>query len=258
MDQLIAGETHDPHALLGAHPADGRTTIRALRRGAGKVVVLVGDERLPMVRVHDVGVFEATVPGTVLDYRVEADGDVRDDPYRYPPTLGDLDLHLIGEGRHERLWEALGARVFDEGVAFTVWAPNARGVRVVGEFTGWGPDDGWPMRCLGSSGVREIFVPGSASGSATSTGPGRRALADKADLRVSAEVPPATPVAPLTYRWSMTTGWPGGRAQPHQSRCRSTRCTSARGGAGCPTPSSPTSWCRTCRTSGSPTWSSCR
>ncbi|MGK5443217.1 1,4-alpha-glucan branching protein GlgB [Micromonospora sp. URMC 105] len=222
MDQLIAGATHDPHAMLGAHPADGWTTIRVMRRGAGDVMLRIGDERHPMKRVHDVGVFETRVEGTVLDYRIEADGQVTDDPYRYPPTLGELDLHLIGEGRHERLWEALGARVFDEGVAFSVWAPNARGVRVVGDFTGWGPDDGWPMRSLGSSGVWEIFVPGARVGARYkyrilgADGQWR----DKADpLAAYAEVPPATAsvVHHSTYRWS-DADWLQRRArrQPHQ------------------------------------------
>ncbi|SCG60809.1 1,4-alpha-glucan branching protein GlgB [Micromonospora halophytica] len=222
MDQLIAGETHDPHALLGAHPTDGRTTIRAMRRGAGDVAVVVDGERHPMEQVHDVGVFEAVVPGEVLDYRIEADGRLADDPYRYPPTLGDLDLHLIGEGRHERLWEALGARVFDEGVAFSVWAPNARGVRVVGDFTGWGPDDGWPMRCLGSTGVWEIFVPDVPVGARYKY----RVLGadgqwrDKADpLATYAEVPPATAsvVHHSTYEWH-DAEWLARRAkrQPHQ------------------------------------------
>ena len=52
------------------------------------------------------------------------------------------------------------------GVAFAVWAPNAQGVRVVGDFTGWGPHDGWPMRSMGSSGVWELFVPGRVAGPA--------------------------------------------------------------------------------------------
>ncbi|SCL48479.1 1,4-alpha-glucan branching enzyme [Micromonospora citrea] len=222
MDELITGATHDPHAVLGAHPADGRTTVRTLRRGAADVALLVGGERHPMRRAHDAGVFEATVPGEVLDYRIEVDGRPHDDPYRYPPTLGELDLHLIGEGRHERLWEALGARVFDEGVAFTVWAPNARGVRLVGDFAGWGPDDGWPMRSLGSSGVWEIFVPGVGAGARYkyrilgADGQWR----DKADpLAAYAEVPPATAsvVHHSTYEWS-DADWLARRArrQPHQ------------------------------------------
>ncbi|MER7459773.1 1,4-alpha-glucan branching protein GlgB [Micromonospora sp. NPDC126480] len=222
MDQLIAGQTHDPHAVLGAHPAGGRTTIRALRRGAGDVAVLVDGERHPMKRVHDGGVFEAVVPGEVLDYRVEVDGQPHDDPYRYPPTLGELDLHLIGEGRHERLWEVLGARVFDEGVAFTVWAPNARGVRVVGDFTGWAPDDGWPMRSLGGSGVWEVFVPGVGVGARYKyriLGPDGH-WRDKADpLAAYAEMPPATAsvVHHSRYEWG-DADWLSARARrrPHQ------------------------------------------
>ncbi|MEU4567458.1 1,4-alpha-glucan branching protein GlgB [Micromonospora sp. NPDC023956] len=222
MEQLIAGAAHDPHSVLGAHPADGRTTVRTLRRGAAEVTLLADGGRHPMRRVHDAGVFEVTVPGTVTDYRVEADGTTHDDPYRHPPTLGELDLHLIGEGRHERLWEALGARVVEAGVAFAVWAPNARGVQVVGEFTGWGPDDGWPMRCLGSSGVWEILVPGATVGQRYKY----RILGadghwrDKADpMAAYAEVPPATAsvVHRSTYQWS-DAEWLARRArrQPHR------------------------------------------
>jgi len=69
-------------------------------------------------------------------------------------------VQLIAEGRHERLWTVLGANAIDEGgVAFAVWAPTAQGVRVVGDFSGWGPHDGWPMRSMGASGVWELFVP---------------------------------------------------------------------------------------------------
>ncbi|MFF0657837.1 1,4-alpha-glucan branching protein GlgB [Micromonospora tulbaghiae] len=222
MDQLITGEVHDPHAVLGAHPAGGSTTIRTLRRGAGEVAVLADGERHPMKRVHDAGVFEAVLPGEVLDYRVEVDGTTHDDPYRYPPTLGELDLHLIGEGRHERLWSALGARVFDEGVAFTVWAPNARAVRLVGDVTGWAPDDGWPMRSLGSSGVWEIFVPGMPVGSRYKY----RVLGadgrwrDKADpMAARTEVPPATAsvVHESRYEWG-DADWLARRSRqaPHQ------------------------------------------
>ncbi|MFC4105892.1 1,4-alpha-glucan branching protein GlgB [Micromonospora zhanjiangensis] len=226
MDQLIAGAEHDPHALLGAHPRDGSTVIRTLRRGAREVAVLVGTDRHPMRRVHDEGVFEATVPGEVPDYRLDVDGTPTDDPYHYPPTLGEVDLHLIGEGRHERLWTVLGARPRDDlgdgGVSFAVWAPAARGVRVVGDFTGWGPHDGWPMRSLGASGVWEIFVPGAAPGQRYKY----RVLGadgqwrEKADpLAAHTEVPPATAsvVHRSDYQWS-DADWLARRAQrrPHQ------------------------------------------
>ena len=79
-----------------------------------------------------------------------------DDPYRFLPTLGELDQHLIAEGRHEQLWSVLGAHVHDyagyagpvHGTSFAVWAPNAQGVRVVGDFNFW-DGRGYPMRALG-------------------------------------------------------------------------------------------------------------
>ena len=64
MDELISGAVHDPHAVLGGHPEGDRTVIRALRRGAQSVAVVVGEDRHPMTRVHEEGVFEATVPGS--------------------------------------------------------------------------------------------------------------------------------------------------------------------------------------------------
>jgi 1,4-alpha-glucan branching enzyme len=217
MNQLIAGEVHDPHALLGAHPRGGETIVRTLRRHATDVAVVAGGQRHPMKRVHDGGVFEATVPGAVPDYRVEVDGTVVDDPYRFTPTLGDLDLHLIGEGRHERLWTVLGAHARDGGVAFAVWAPGARGVRVVGDFTGWGPHDGWPMRSLGSSGVWELFVPDTTVGVRYKF----RILGrdgtwrEKADpLAAYTEVPPRTAsvVYESRYEWD-DAGWLARRAK---------------------------------------------
>jgi len=173
-----------------------------------------------MAHVHQ-GVFEVTLPaGEIPDYRIAvaypapgSDGaqtlpeTVCDDPYRHLPTLGEIDLHLIGEGRHEQLWQALGAHHSEKagGTAFAVWAPNARGVRVIGDFNHW---DGraYPMRSLGSSGVWELFVPG--------VDPGARYKYDirgpdgswhrKADPMASlAERPPATAsvVCESRYEW---------------------------------------------------------
>src|SRR5687768_6347003 len=115
MDELIAGTAHDPHAVLGAHPQGDHTVIRTLRRAANEVAVVVDGARLPMKRIRDEGLFEAHVPGPVTDYRLDVDGTECDDPYRHPPTIGELDLHLIREGRHERLWTVLGAHVRDGG-----------------------------------------------------------------------------------------------------------------------------------------------
>jgi 1,4-alpha-glucan branching enzyme len=100
----------------------------------------------------------------------------RDDPYRFLPTLGDVDLHLFNEGTHRRVGERLGARVMEmdgvEGTAFAVWAPAARRVSVVGDFCRW---DGrlFPMRALGSSGVFELFVPGLGRARSTSSSSSR-------------------------------------------------------------------------------------
>ena len=120
------------------------------------------------------GVFEAFVAkrASLPSYRVRfafAGGATweRDDPYRFPPTLGEIDLHLFHEGTHRRLWDVLGASVRKikgvSGVSFSVWAPAARRVSVVGDFSGW---DGrlYPMRRLNPSGVFELFVPGLDAG----------------------------------------------------------------------------------------------
>jgi len=221
-DQLITGTHYDPHGLLGLHPHGDHHVIRTLRRGAGLVTVVAGADRYPMHRIHDEGVFEADVPSTVHDYRIDADGRISDDPYRHPPTVGELDLHLISEGRHEQLWNVLGAHVRDDGVAFAVWAPNAHGVRVVGDFTGWGPHDGWPMRSMGVSGVWELLVPDAISGQAYKY----RILGadgiwrDKADpVATRTETPPRTAsvIHESSYTWH-DTDWLRRRAnaQPHR------------------------------------------
>jgi len=176
--RLVAGVHHDPHSILGAHERDGQTVVRALRPDALGVTALVGGRRYPMTHL-EAGLFAVSLPYTnLVDYRLEttypgADGrthtNVLADGYRFLPTLGEIDLHLFAEGRHERLWEILGAhpRTFTTpdgdvaGVSFAVWAPNARGVSVIGEFNGWAGRDA-PMRVLGSSGVWELFWPGFA------------------------------------------------------------------------------------------------
>jgi len=176
--RLVAGVHHDPHSILGAHERDGQTVVRALRPDALGVTALVGGRRYPMTHL-EAGLFAVSLPYTnLVDYRLEttypgADGrthtNVSADGYRFLPTLGEIDLHLFAEGRHERLWEILGAhpRTFTTpdgdvaGVSFAVWAPNARGVSLIGEFNGWAGRDA-PMRVLGSSGVWELFWPGFA------------------------------------------------------------------------------------------------
>ncbi|MET0424752.1 MAG: 1,4-alpha-glucan branching enzyme, partial [Actinoplanes sp.] len=207
MNSVVAGDTHDPHGVLGAHPSGGNTTIRTLRKGAKTVTLVHEGDRVEMTRIHPDGLFAAEVPGLVLDYRLDVDGDLVDDPYRHLPTLGELDLHLIGEGRHEKLWKVLGAQPREQGVGFAVWAPSARGVQVIGDFTGWGPYDGWPMRSLGSSGVWEVYLPDAKVGNKYKYKIlGRDGVwREHADpLAQHTEVPPATAsvVYDSSYEWA--------------------------------------------------------
>ena len=174
--RLTAGEHAQPHDVLGAHPltVGGKSgvVIRTIMPNATAVEAVLDDERVVpldvvapgLVNVYCGFVAGATVP---MRYRLRfhfPDGATweRDDAYRFLPTLGEIDLHLFGEGTHRRLWQKLGAHVRTvdgvAGVSFAVWAPNARRVSVVGDFCGW---DGriFPMRSMGASGVYELFVP---------------------------------------------------------------------------------------------------
>src|SRR5581483_6788786 len=171
LDALVKREHHNPHAILGAHPDSEGVVIRALRPAACAITAHIdGQDLLELEQIHAGGVFEGVVAGAELPlrYRLEVDyGDAGaftiDDPYAFGPTLGELDLHLIGEGRHERLYDKLGAHVREHegvrGTAFSVWAPAARAISVVGDFNSW---DGrlHAMRSLGSSGIWELFLPG--------------------------------------------------------------------------------------------------
>jgi 1,4-alpha-glucan branching enzyme len=157
----------DPHSILGAHKADGGVVVRAYRPEAK--AVRVQPQGVEAELKDPRGLWEALLPKATLplSYELEvkyADGNtytVRD-PYAFLPTLGELDIHLVMEGRHEDLYTRLGAHVREidgvTGTSFAVWAPNARSVAVVGDFNSW---DGrlHPMRSLGSSGIWELFIP---------------------------------------------------------------------------------------------------
>jgi 1,4-alpha-glucan branching enzyme len=226
VDELVEGRLADPHSLLGAHPQNGSVIVRAFRPEAESVKVRVeGAEPVELERAHPAGLFEGKLDGAKLPlrYRLEvryAEGAtlVVDDPYAFPPTLGELDLHLASEGRHERIYERLGAHVREVdgvvGTSFAVWAPSARSVSVVGDFNLW---DGrlHPMRSLGSSGIWELFVPGLADGDhykyELRTQAGEIKL--KTDpLAFATEVPPknASIVYRPTYEWG-DAEWLGAR-----------------------------------------------
>ncbi|MCX4748321.1 1,4-alpha-glucan branching protein GlgB [Kitasatospora sp. NBC_01287] len=200
--RLLAGRHHDPHSVLGAHPVRGGVVVRVLRPGAERVLLETEVGTLALAAGAD-GLFTGLLPsGWEPRYRLTVgyrDHDrVEHDGYRFAPTVGELDLHLIREGRHEQLWQALGShpRTVDgvAGTAFAVWAPNAEGVRLVGDFNYW-DGTGFPMRSLGAGGVWELFVPGLGEGTRykyeIATRDGR--LLQKADpLARRTEAPPAT------------------------------------------------------------------
>ncbi|MCI2958158.1 1,4-alpha-glucan branching protein GlgB [Agromyces atrinae] len=176
------GVHHDPHSVLGSHrvaqaTGEPATVIRARRPLAREVdAVLDSGDRIPLAHIGW-GVWEGGRVGDVGDYLLDArydDGSdwTSDDPYRFAPSIGELDLHLIGEGRHEELWRVLGAHrrshagasASVDGTSFTVWAPFVSAVRVIGDFNRW-DGAGHAMRTMGGSGVWEIFVPGLEAGS---------------------------------------------------------------------------------------------
>jgi len=169
--ELIAAVDHaDPHRVLGLHEEDGGLVVRVFRPEAAEIRVVPDDPAVApqsMRRVHDRGVFVAHFPGVTSRFRYQLDVRYANgaftlrDPYSFWPVLGDIDLHLAAEGTHQEIYRHMGAhaRVVDgvPGTSFSVWAPAARRVSVVGDFNGW---DGrlHAMRRMGH-GVWEIFLP---------------------------------------------------------------------------------------------------
>jgi len=214
IDRIVHADHSDPFSVLGMHKQQGpggeTLVVRALLPHARKVGVvdaatgqLVAD--LPQVRQE--GFFAGPIAGRkqafryklrLLPYGSDDTYDI-EDPYRFGPVLGELDIHLLVEGTHLRAFEKLGAHVATidgvEGTTFAVWAPNARKVSVVGDFNGW---DGrrHPMRCRFECGVWEIFMPGVGAGEIYKYELRDRfgnKLAEKADpFGAEAEMPPKT------------------------------------------------------------------
>ncbi len=216
LDTVATGSYHAPHDVLGLHEdGDGGWLIRARRPLARTVTAVTGGgDRIELSHLR-AGIWQGGTASRPDSYELVTTYDegpefTADDPYRHLPTLGEVDMHLIREGRHEQLWRVLGSRLqhFDAitGVSFAVWAPNARAVRVVGDFNSW-DGQGHAMRSMGSSGIWEIFVPGLGVGTNYKfellTASGR--WVTKADpMARYAEVPPSTAsiVTESTYEWS--------------------------------------------------------
>jgi 1,4-alpha-glucan branching enzyme len=171
--RLLAGQHHDPFEVLGCHRAGRRWRIRALLPGSAEAGVLINGERHLMQRMPETDFFTFSASGDQApDYRLcwrrdGGDWQESEDPYRFAPLTGDLDLHLFGEGRHEHLYRVMGAHCCEHqgvtGVRFATWAPNAKRISVVGDFNNW-HGLAHPMRVRGQSGVWELFIPGLQAG----------------------------------------------------------------------------------------------
>lgn len=157
---------HDPHTLLGLHLNETGKVIRLHRPGATEIYAEVEGNTVPFKRIGRSPFFEYAVPDSFdpLNYKVyHPSGLLAHDPYAFLPTIGDVDLHLFGQGVHYKIYNILGAHrlrhqgVF--GVQFAVWAPSARSVALVADFNHWNGLMN-PMRSLGQSGIWEIFIPG--------------------------------------------------------------------------------------------------
>ncbi|HUY56146.1 MAG TPA: 1,4-alpha-glucan branching protein GlgB [Candidatus Nanopelagicaceae bacterium] len=197
-------------AVLGPHLLpSGDTRIVTFQPRAALVEVVLPEAEgppIPMRPEHPDGLFSLTLPDLRAEcrYRLRVTGPAGEvgeieDPYRFPPLLGELDLHLLGEGTQSRAYEYLGAhpRTVDgtEGVHFAVWAPNARWVSLISDFNAWDPR-AHPLRKRGAGGIWELFIPGMTVGDHYKFHP-RSALqdyqVDKADpYGFSAELRPLT------------------------------------------------------------------
>jgi len=175
IEAITRADHGDPFALLGMHGSDGQFAVRAFRPDAKAVEVqeIGGKGRTWRAeRIGTDGFFEALLTGATERIRYQLRFTAHDgseweqrDPYSFDVLLGEIDLHLIGEGNHWGLWKKLGAHIEDHdgvtGTVFRVWAPNACRVSAIGEWNNW---DGrlHPMRKLIPSGIWELFIPGIA------------------------------------------------------------------------------------------------
>ena len=228
---IVAGSHPRPHDTLGQHAFENGFVVRAVRPLAETVTALRTDgSRVELAHLAD-GLWQAFLPGAGQAYELEttyggAPTWRTDDPYRFVPSVGEIDLYLFGEGRHEQMWSVFGSHFRPHegavGTAFNVWAPHAKAARVVGDFNGW---NGvlHSMRRLDDNGVWELFIPGIEPGTTYKfelLTPGGEWVTRADPMARYTEVPPATgsKVGKTDYEWT-DAAWLDKRAarDPHNS-----------------------------------------
>lgn len=228
---IVSGSHPQPHDTLGLHPVTGGSVIRVVRPLAATVTAIRADgSRIPLEHLAE-GLWQGFAPDAGQAYEIEssyANGPtwIAGDPYRFVPSVGEVDLYLWAEGRHEQLWHVLGSHYRPHegvsGTSFSVWAPHARAARVVADFNEWN-GIGHSMRRLDDNGVWELFVPGIEPGNAYKfellTGAGEWVTRADPMARYT-EVPPltASKTGHSQYEWS-DSAWLDERARrdPHNS-----------------------------------------
>ncbi len=176
IEAVVRGFHGDAFSVLGPHNINGNIAVRAFLPQAetAEVIVTTDGSSYPMTQVQAEGFFEAILAGYdwPLEYQFRLrlpDGTqlLYEDPYSFPDLLSDYDEYLLAEGTHARIYEKLGAHLKTvnntDGVLFSVWAPNAVRVSVIGDFNNW---DGrrHSMRYHAGSGIWNIFIPGLSEG----------------------------------------------------------------------------------------------
>jgi len=172
LNMLLEGRHGNPHSILGMHLDPKLNCIIVRCYAPESVEVFAIDDtggKNRMEKIHERGLFAVSFPGAQKHFKYELEKHFENntvftspDPYCFLPGIGEMDQYLFNKGEHQKVYEFMGAHPRDfggvKGVLFTVWAPSADRVSVVGNFNQW---DGrrHPMRVIGSSGIWELFIP---------------------------------------------------------------------------------------------------